>query len=201
MVREERDDFMQFLDGLTAPQWEHRTLCERWRVRDVVAHVVSFDDLGWLGLAKNFIKGRMMPARMNAIAVAGYAAKSPADLCRLMREHAQPRGYMAAFGGVIGLLDAMIHQQDIRRPLGMPRDIPAARLRAALNHSLYVPPPLCGAWRARGLRLVAVDVDCTHGHGAEVRGEGEALLMALAGRRAAFADLIGPGKATLLGRI
>ncbi|MGE2714416.1 hypothetical protein ACQI4L_10195 [Mycolicibacterium litorale] len=118
----------------------------------------------------------------------------------LIRQRAQPRGYMAAFGGTIGLLDAMIHQQDIRRPLGIARIIPPERLRTALQRSLYV-PILCSAWRGRRLRLIATDVDWTHGSGPEVRAPGEALLMSLAGRPSVFGELSGPGAPTLLDRL
>jgi hypothetical protein len=51
--------------------------------------------------------------------------------------------------------------------------------------------------QARGVRLVATDLDWSHGNGPEVRGSGEALLMAMAGRPAALDDLDGPGKAKL----
>ncbi|BBX97294.1 hypothetical protein MLAC_25880 [Mycobacterium lacus] len=42
---------------------------------------------------------------------------------------------------MIALLDGdgMIHQQDIRRPLGLPRDIPPQRLRTALDYALTSP--------------------------------------------------------------
>jgi hypothetical protein len=65
-----------------------------------------------------------------------------------------------------------------------------------LDFALFA-PTIRGAWRARGVRLVATDLDWTHGRGAEVRGSGEALLMVMAGRRAALDDLDGPGKAKL----
>jgi hypothetical protein len=90
----------------------------------------------------------------------------------------------------------MIHQQDIRRPLAIPRVIEPQRLRVALDFALTA-PRILGAWRARGVRLVATDLDWSHGKGDEVRGTGEALLMAMAGRRAALDDLEGPGKAKL----
>jgi hypothetical protein len=54
--------------------------------------------------------------------------------------------------------------------------------------------------QVRGVRLVATDLDWGHGKGPEVRGSGEALLMAMAGRRAALDDLDGPGKAKLAQR-
>ena len=71
-----------------------------------------------------------------------------------------------------------------------------AALAAALDFARYA-PTIRGAWRARGVRLVATDLDWTHGKGPEVRGSGEALLMVMAGRRDALDDLTGPGKATL----
>ena len=58
----------------------------------------------------------------------------------------------------IALLYVMVHQQDIRRPLGLPRGIPADRLRAALNFA-RVAPPIGTPWRLRGLRLIATDLD------------------------------------------
>jgi hypothetical protein len=68
-----------------------------------------------------------------------------------------------------------------------------------LDFSLYA-PTIRGAWRARGVRLVASDSDWSHGKGAEVRGSGEALLMAMAGRRDALKDLSGPGTTDLARR-
>ena len=58
----------------------------------------------------------------------------------------------------IALVDGLIHQQDIRRPLGIGRDIPGDRLRPVLDFARTAPP--IGAFRRiRGLRLVATDRD------------------------------------------
>lgn len=62
-------------------------------------------------------------------------------------------------------------------------------------------PRLGARRRIRGLRLRATDIDWTHGHGPEVTGPGEALLMAMSGRPTALADLDGPGLATLAERL
>jgi hypothetical protein len=51
------------------------------------------------------------------------------------------------------------------------------------------------------VRLVATDLDWVYGKGPEVRGSGEALLMVMAGRRAALVDLDGAGKAKLVQHI
>lgn len=199
MAREEREDFAALLAELSPEQWEQPSLCERWRVRDVVAHVISYDELSPLGLARRFAKGGLMINRINAIGVAEYASRSPEQLAQLMRTYVQPRGLTAGFGGMIGLVDGMIHQQDIRRPLGIARSIPPKRLRAVLDYARYV-PLIRGAWRARGLRLIATDVDWAHGHGPQVRGKGEALLMAMAARPDALDELTGPGKTQLAER-
>jgi hypothetical protein len=52
-------------------------LCTRWRVRDVVAHVFSYDELSTLGLVGRFLRAGVIPGRANAIGVAAPAARSP----------------------------------------------------------------------------------------------------------------------------
>jgi uncharacterized protein (TIGR03083 family) len=199
MARAEREEFAALLEGLTPQQWESPTLCEQWRVRDVVAHVIGYDPLSRIELVRRMAKGLVTHGGANTVGVAEYSGKSPEELTVLMRQYAVPQGLTSGFGGRIALTDGMIHQQDIRRPLGIPRAIDHERLRVALDFSKYA-PRILGAMRARGLRLVATDLDWSHGHGAEVRGSGEALLMAMAGRRAALEDLDGLGKEKLAQR-
>ena len=196
MARDEREAFASLLDGLTPQQWNTPTLCELWTVREVAIHTVSYDELSTAGLVGRFLKGRLNTDRINAIGVADYSDRSPQQITVLIRSYAQPHGLTGGFGGKIALTDGMVHQQDIRRSIGLPRTIDPERLRTALNFARFA-PTIRGAWRARGVRLVASDLDWSHGRGPEVRGPGEALLMAMAGRRAALDDLDGPGKAKL----
>lgn len=86
-----------------------------------------------------------------------------------------------------------MHSQDIRRPLGLPCTIDPATLRAAANLLASNDFNCRSARRAAGLRLVATDVDWSHGDGPEVGGPLEALVMAIAGRVATCSDLDGPG--------
>jgi uncharacterized protein (TIGR03083 family) len=199
LARAEREEFTALLEGLTPQQWESPTLCDKWRVRDVVAHVIGYDPLTRLQLARWMVRGLVTRGGSNAVEVAQYRGTSTEELIALMRRYAVPQGITAGFGGRIALTDGMIHQQDIRRPLGIPRTIPAEPLRIALDFATWA-PRLLGGLRARGVRLVATDLDWTHGNGPEVRGSGEALLMAMAGRRDALDDLDGPGKAKLAQR-
>jgi uncharacterized protein (TIGR03083 family) len=200
MARDEREEFALLLDGLTPEQWDSPTLCERWTVREVAIHTVSYDELTTGGLVGRFLKGRLSVDRINALGVADYADRSPEEITAMIRAHAEPHGLTGGFGGRIAITDGMIHQQDIRRSLGLPRTIDPQRLRTALDFARFA-PTIRGAWRARGVRLVATDLDWSYGKGPEVRGSGEALLMAMAGRRAALDVLDGPGKAKLAGHI
>ena len=144
---------------------------------------------------RQFAKGRLRFNRINQVAVDEHRARSPEELRQMVADHLQPRGLTAGFGGMIALVDGMIHQQDIRRALGIHRAIlPPAPGRARLR-ALRARRPRRLA--RRRVRLTATDVDWSYGTGPEVRGPGEALLMAMAGRPHALPDLAGPGKAKL----
>ena len=194
MARAERTDLAEFLAGLTPQDWQAPTLCTKWNVKDVVAHVVSYEELSTPQLVKRFAKGWIV--RTNQVGVDEFASLSPQQLLEFLRNHLQPRGLTAGFGGMIALVDGTIHHQDIRRALDRPRTVPPDRLQRVLG---LVPgnPRLGAGRRIRGLRLRATDVEWAHGNGPEVTGPGEALLMAMSGRPAAVADLAGPGRDTL----
>lgn len=200
LARDERADLADVLAGLAPEQWEAPTLCRRWRVRDVVAHIISYDDLGPAGLVGRFARGWFVPDHVNQVGVQGYAKLSPDELLATFKEHLEPAGLTAGFGGRIGLVDGLIHHQDIRRPLGLLREVPADRLAEALPFA-RVAPPIRAFRRARGLRLVATDLDWSSGSGPVVEGPAEALLMAMAGRADAVGELSGPGAPTLAGRL
>lgn len=196
----ERRDLADLLETLTPEQWGTPSLCAGWSVHQVAAHVVSYEELSMRQMAGRFVKGRLNLTGANAAGVEEYAGRSPEQIIALLRTHAVPHGITAGFGGAIGLTDCTIHQQDIRRPLGLPREIPAERLRPVLDflpRARVLPAPR----NMRGLRLVATDLDWSHGTGPELSGPGEALLMALAGRRDAVTDLAGPGLDLLTARL
>lgn len=200
LARDERAELAGLLASLSHAQWDAPTLCEAWRVRDVVAHMFSYDELSTGELMRRFSKGWFLLNRVNAVGVTEYNRRSPEELLALVQAHLEPGGLTALFGGMVALLDGMIHQQDIRRSIGRPRDIPPDRLLATLQCALYA-PAVRGAWRARGVRLVATDLDWSFGKGPEVCGRAEALLMTMAARRGVVGELSGPGQPKLVPRI
>lgn len=200
LAEQERRDLADLTDTFTPEQWDAPSLCAGWRVRDVVAHVVSYEGLSGRQLLLRFAQGRFLPARVNEVGVAQHRGTPPEELVALLRRHLAPSGLTEGFGGRVGLVDALIHAQDVRRPLGLPREVPAERLRVALPFALTA-PPIRGLWHARGVRVVATDLDWSAGRGPEARGPAEAVLMCLAGRRGAARDLTGPGAAVLRHRL
>ena len=200
MARDERAEMADFLASLRAEQWDQPSLCVGWSIRDVAAHAVSYEEHGLADALGRLARARLRPGRLNEVALAEYAAPEPQELVAFLRGHLTPRGATARFGGRVGLVDAMIHHQDMRRPLGMARQVPAERLLAALPFAVTA-PPLRGFWNTRGVRVVATDLDWARGRGPEARGAGEAVLMVLAGRRGVAGELTGPGASILQERL
>lgn len=196
----ERRDLADFLDSLAPDQWVQPSLCQGWTVRDVVAHLISYEELGYLGIAGTVVRAGFRPGPMNGLRRAAYRDHEPEQLVAILRSHLRPSGLTAAFGGRVGLTDCVIHHQDIRRPLHLPREVPSDRLVEALEFSVRA-PVLPSKRNLAGVQVMATDIDWQHGDGPEVHGPGEALLMALAGRASALPELEGPGLHTLTARV
>jgi uncharacterized protein (TIGR03083 family) len=196
----ERAELLSLLLTLEEGEWRIPSLCAGWSVRDVVAHLLSYEGLGMREVASRMARGRLMLTRTNAIALQEYRDATPDELVQRLRTFPRPTGLTAGLGGGIGLVDGVIHQQDIRRPLHRPRFIDAERLRYALKFTI-TSPALRGFWKVRGVRVIATDVDWAYGRGPEARGPGEAVLLAMAGRRDATHDLVGPGREILQRRL
>jgi uncharacterized protein (TIGR03083 family) len=203
LMIEESADFAGFLDTLEPSDWDADTLCRGWKVRHVISHMVV---------------GHTMPTGryMWALATSGGIAKNSYRLALTYGDTHPPKEILSAFRAATSVppkgpaafvapaelfIDHLIHQQDIRRPLGRPREVPADRL----GHAFDLLPRLGGILKpnrtVRGLTLVAADLDRRVGTGPEVYGPAEALIMCAGGRAAALPDLKGPGVATLAGRI
>ncbi|MET4427577.1 maleylpyruvate isomerase family mycothiol-dependent enzyme [Mycolicibacterium sp. 624] len=192
LARLEREEFADLLEGLTPQQWATPSLCDGWSVRDVATHTIAYLGQSRTRLLINMIRARGDVDRINADQLQEQAGRSPARLVELMRQRAEPSGAAALYRGRVGLIECLIHQQDIRRPLKQPRSIPEDRLQVSLDYA-RVSPIIGGARRTRRVRLVATDMDWSAGHGPEARGTGEALLLAMTGRAELLDELDGEG--------
>ena len=200
LAEEERADLLTLLRGLSEDQWNAQSLCTTWRVRDVATHIVSYDELSVPSLVGTFLRGGLRISGVNAVALRRYQDLEPEAVIDLVSRNLRPSGLPSGFGGGIALTDGTIHHQDIRRALDLPRAVPPHRLVPVLDFALGA-PTLPARRNAKGLKLTATDVSWTAGDGPAVNGPGEALLMAVAGRRQALEELDGPGLSTLRQRV
>jgi uncharacterized protein (TIGR03083 family) len=168
----ERSDLADLLRTLTPEQWEAPTLCASWRVRDVVAHMFSYEELSMLSVVGRLLRAGLDSDRANEIGVAACADCTPDELLTMVNQHLDPSGLTAKFGGRIALTDGLIHHQDIRRPLGLQRIIPPERLVTALDFARTA-RPIKAAKRIQGLSLVATDAEWSTGAGPVVEGPAE----------------------------
>lgn len=194
-IETERRSLADLLDTLSAEQWESRSLCVEWRVRDVAAHVAMTPRAPTLSTT---ITG-MVRARGDLWAfgrdVAIAHAQRPTDqIVEELRRDAARRT-KPAFTSVQNLLmDALVHGQDIAVPLGLHRPMPRDAAVAGFERVWSMGWPFHAQKRLRGLRLVAVDADIAVGRGEVVKGSISALLLLATERTAAALDrLEGPG--------
>ena len=191
----------EYLHELDEPQWDETSLCEGWRVRDVVSHMCVGYTTPMPRMFAKIAKRRFnVPKASYEESIAFGTEHTPAGILSVFDEiHRNNirKGIAKVIKPNEGLVDHLIHHQDIRRPLGQPRQMPSDRLVAALD----VVPGLGGFVGARtrvaGLRLVATDVDWSHGDGPEVHGSSESMMLMLAGRPIDADELSGPGAAAL----
>jgi uncharacterized protein (TIGR03083 family) len=195
LLAQEQHDLVGLLRTLSSAEWEMPSLCAGWRVRDVVGHLVSATIP--LSTYVNVAVRYRSVDRVNGHLVDEARAMSISTLVDRF-DASIGRSWASRLAPSILLADSLVHQQDIRRPLGRGRVVPAERLVAVLNR----PDPFARPrQRVRGLRLVATDVMWAKGTGPEVCGTGEAIALAVAGRPVALDELVGHGVALLRQRM
>lgn len=172
------------LDGAPARTWDAASLCEGWRVREVVAHMT-------------------MPARYDEQTFMAELERCGFDFTRLSnevaaRDAALPDGRLVANlrdgalhaweppgGGAHGAMThAVVHSLDITLPLEEGRLCSDDVIRSILAGLTAEGKHQYFDIDITGRRFVADDLDWSFGGGKELRGPAGALAAALAGRRA-----------------
>jgi uncharacterized protein (TIGR03083 family) len=199
LIHAERRALAEDLASLDDAQWSTPSLCGDWTVRDVLGHMTA--------------TARMTPARfltemagsgfrfnaMNAKNVrretAGTPAQGLAEFRSLESRTTSPPGPTVAMLG-----EAIIHGEDIRRPVGIYRDYPTEAVIQVADFFKGSNLLIGSKDRIAGLTLRATDTQWSAGSGPEVSGPVLSLTLAMTGRSAALADLSGDGLATLQAR-
>ena len=198
----ENEEFAAYLRQLPAEDWERPSLCDGWRVRDVVGHILYGNELKLWTLPLRLARYGFSSDRSGkAYSIARAEGRPVAELIEDFESRDPWAGTCRVFPARLVLLDRLVHHQDIRRALGHERTVPSERLVACLDGTPTLGSVFGARRRTKGLRLAATDVEWEWGDGLRVRGPGEALLLAMLGRRAALAELSGEGAALLSSRL
>ena len=207
LTRAHREGFVATLETLTPDQWLTPSLCTEWRVVDVAAHLAWAPVLGAGAGAVAMVRHGFSMNRMIARSAVGWSARGREAILAQLRDNARTGARPIGMPEVAALADAVVHGLDVRRPLGLPGNVPPEALAPLADFTLGTPWPMNavvgGSARRRiaGVRLVATDSDWMHGDGPEVRGTAEALLLLLYGRAPRADELVGPGAQVLAGRL
>ncbi|NMO02678.1 maleylpyruvate isomerase family mycothiol-dependent enzyme [Gordonia sp. TBRC 11910] len=182
IVHDERLRLVDDLAHMRDEAWQTPSLCPGWTVHDVLAHLVDSATTTRIGFVRRMIAAGFDFDCDNARGVERNRSADPADTLDAMRRAASltctPPAALAT-----RLVEAFVHGEDIRRPLGIAQRYPQQAVVDALTYQLKTSVTMGGGrQRADGVRLIATDVDFTHGSGAEVRGRAIDLLLAVSGR-------------------
>ena len=199
VVHAERRALAAALANLTPEQWATPSLCTGWSVHDVLAHMVATAKetpprflVGML--TSGFRLSRMTEKRIAEERAGGPAATLAAFRAVETATSAPPGPKLSWLG------EALVHAEDIRRPLGIAHQYPLASVTAVTDFYASSNVLIGGKNRVAGLTLQATDTDWAHGSGPVVSGPAVALMLATTGRKAALDELSGPGVETLRAR-
>jgi len=201
VVRVERATLVDDLRELTPTQWATPSLCDGWTVHDVLAHLVDSARSTRLGFVRDLIASRLDFDRLNQRGVDRERAGDPQHtldrFAGLVDRTTTPPAPLAS-----RLIEAIVHGEDIRRPLGIQHDYPApAAVEALRSHAATSPSMGGGRALVQGLELRATDTEFALGEGPVAEGPVVSLLLAASGRRAALDEISGPGLSILRERI
>lgn len=197
-VHAERRRLVADLRDLPRDQWRTPSLCPGWDIHDVLAHVVDTARTGRLSFVRDLVAARLDFDRANERGIRRCKRRDPQDTVDALTGAAAftrtPPVNLAS-----RLVEAIVHGEDIRRPLGMTGSYPADAVREALEYQLRTPVGLGGGReRATGLRLIDRDTGTAWGQGDAVEARGVDLLLAVSGRSVGRELFDGSGALRLL---
>jgi uncharacterized protein (TIGR03083 family) len=208
ILADERRQLADLLAGLSGSQARTQSLCDRWTVHHVAAHVVAVLETSMPQFTAALIRARGNFDRANEQLTTRSAARPLGELSHALRRNAASRFTPPGVAPEGPLADLLVHTLDVCEPLGIAKEIPPDRTAAALTFlGGFSPlpgqpgPVLVARHLLDGLRLTADDLRWTHGTGAAVTGRGQDLMLAMTGRLPGAARLSGPGAPILVSRL
>jgi uncharacterized protein (TIGR03083 family) len=199
LIHGERKALADDLATIDDAAWATPSLCAPWSVRDVLAHMTATAKMTPVRFLAKLAGAGFRFNAMTDKDVRAHTAGSPADglaeFRRMLTATTAPPGPTEAMLG-----EAVIHSEDIRRPLGIKRQYPVEAVTRVADFYKGSNLIVGAKNRIAGLKLTATDTEWTAGSGPEVTGPVLALVMVMTGRGAALDDLAGDGLPTLRSR-
>ena len=196
----ERAALAEDLSGLSEEQWRHGTLCGKWDVEEVVAHLTAAASLNQWKWLRSMLGARFRPDVHNHRRLVEHRGSTPAETLdrfrAVIKSTTAPSAHVPAYLG-----EVVVHAQDIRRPLGLTRTpsvdalTPVAAFFARRNFAV------ASRTHVAGLQLWADDGPFGAGSGSLVAGSTLSLVMSMAGRLPYVDELNGPGVQLLWSRV
>ena len=177
------DRTVVMLDSLDDTQWETQSLCEGWRVRDVVGHLVwrlgsSTPELART-TARGIFGGRSFDRAVASIARIEAASPRP-ELLTQLRRIADTKVRGEGRTGIDELTEAIVHAIDISEAVGFPLAVSPRSTGAVVLSRVRRP---LGAGRASRVTLLASDARWRIGSGPVVEAPAAVLVASVFGRR------------------
>ena len=182
LIVAERHAFGELLEALPPSAWDAPSLCEGWRVREVVAHMT----MPFRYTTRRFL-GEMVRSGGNFARMADRVARrdaqaSAATLLDGWRSN-EGASWSPPGGGLEGALTHdVVHGLDIAVPLGLEHPVTEAALRIVLDAASAPGSRKHFGVDLNGVQLQADDLDWTFGDGEPLRGSARHLLLVLCGR-------------------
>jgi uncharacterized protein (TIGR03083 family) len=190
--------------SLSAEQWTSPSLCDGWEVRDVFAHLTLSCTVGMARTGLRTLRHASIDKATFVESKRFAEATLQEELLDAFdRGRANVRGPARVFPDWMVFGDLVLHELDVRRPLGTGEPIADETKVAVLGLVIKVSTPMVPAKkRTAGLSLVATDVPWSRmvDGAPTVEGPAEDLLLAVGGRAAGFPVLAGEGVDTLARR-
>lgn len=206
-TRVERIALIELLEQLGPEEWRTPSLCDGWTVRDVAAHLAYAPVATPVASVIDMTRARFSINKMIHDTAVRESRRNTGEILDQLRENVETDAKPMGMPLEAAVSDSVVHQLDIRRPLGEPRPVPSDAFRSAADffaHTGFPASVVVGGnvkKRIAGLRLVADDADWSHGEGPEVHASSEALMLMLAGRPVGADEFTGPGAAELFSRL
>jgi len=147
MVAAEQRECAALFRSVSGEEWQRETLCTEWTVRDMLSHIASAVTTDPAHLMRA-IRLRNDIHRLNQAVIDTWSGRDPGRLIDTMERHRVAGIGQRILGPGYSLRAMLIHQQDVRRPLGRRRcagvrgSIPALRAEGSDLLTLPLRPGL-----------------------------------------------------------